>query len=280
MLRNIIGILVIFTLLSLVINHSTVLAKEQPLNSFDAKRNLSFKKEIEHAVERGLMWLQAKQNPKGFWSQPDYPALTALVLTAFMREPSSRYSLKPNSFIQKGYDYLLSTVKPDGGIYGTGLANYNTAVSIMALLVANNPRYEPIMRNARNFIVTLQATPETGDTKDDPYYGGVGYGDKYKHSDMSNTMFALEALYYTRYLVSDKRQGAELRELNWPAAIKFIQRCQNLPQYNDQPWASDDPQNKGGFVYFPGDSKAGEIARFPQEKRRCARTAASAMQAC
>jgi squalene-hopene/tetraprenyl-beta-curcumene cyclase len=50
-----------------------------------------------------------------------------------------------------------------------------------------------------------------------------------------------------------------MKELNWQAALKFVQRCQNLPQYNDQPWASNDPDNQGGFVYFPGNSKAGEV---------------------
>lgn len=38
----------------------------------------------------------------------------------------------------------------------------------------------------------------------------------------------------------------------------MISRTQNLPGSNDQKWASDDPDNKGGFVYFPGHSMAGE----------------------
>jgi squalene-hopene/tetraprenyl-beta-curcumene cyclase len=48
------------------------------------------------------------------------------------------------------------------------------------------------------------------------------------------------------------------RDLNWSAAIQFIQRCQNLPTHNPEKWASDDPQNKGGFIYAPGESKAGQ----------------------
>ena len=36
-----------------------------------------------------------------------------------------------------------------------------------------------------------------------------------------------------------------------------MSRCQNLTATNDQSWASDDKNNKGGFVYRPGDSKAG-----------------------
>ncbi|MDG2125860.1 MAG: cycloartenol synthase, partial [Verrucomicrobiales bacterium] len=47
-------------------------------------------------------------------------------------------------------------------------------------------------------------------------------------------------------------------DLDWDAAISFVSRCQNLTATNDQPWASDDPDNKGGFIYFPGDSKSGE----------------------
>jgi squalene-hopene/tetraprenyl-beta-curcumene cyclase len=75
---------------------------------------------------------------------------------------------------------------------------------------------------------------------------------------LSNTTFALEALHYTRYLEKEVGGDPESKQLNWKAALKFITRCQNLPGYNDQKWASDNPENKGGFVYFPGDSKAGE----------------------
>ncbi|MDI6795124.1 MAG: hypothetical protein QME81_20040, partial [bacterium] len=111
----------------------------------EVHKDLSFKKEVAHAIEKGVMWLKTKQNPKGYWSQPDYPALSALVLTAFMGEPSGQFKAMPPSliqkdykyppFIQKGYEYLLENVRPDGGIYGKDLANYNTAVSMMAFIL-------------------------------------------------------------------------------------------------------------------------------------------------
>jgi squalene-hopene/tetraprenyl-beta-curcumene cyclase len=88
---------------------------------------------------------------------------------------------------------------------------------------------------------------------DSPFDGGVGYGSKYEHSDMGNTLQAVEALARTKSLVPE---GAP--DLNWQAAIHFLQNCQNLPSHNKQSWASDDPQNKGGFVYYPGHSMAGE----------------------
>ena len=47
-------------------------------------------------------------------------------------------------------------------------------------------------------------------------------------------------------------------DLNWQAAVHFIQSCQNLPSHNAETWASDDPQNKGGFIYAPGRSMAGQ----------------------
>jgi squalene-hopene/tetraprenyl-beta-curcumene cyclase len=46
--------------------------------------------------------------------------------------------------------------------------------------------------------------------------------------------------------------------LNWRAALRFVQNCQNLPEASHQPWASNDPQNRGGFVYAPGRSHAGQ----------------------
>src|SRR6185295_17589805 len=82
------------------------------------------------------------------------------------------------------------------------------------------------------------------------------YGTKYEHSDMGNTLAALEALYYSKHLVEDKN-FAGARDLDWAAAIAFLQNCQNLPSHNKQKWASDDPANKGGFVYYPGHSMAG-----------------------
>ncbi|MFC1591323.1 prenyltransferase/squalene oxidase repeat-containing protein [Thermodesulfobacteriota bacterium] len=241
-------------------------AQQLEIYSSVARENISLKKEVEHALQKGLTWLQASQNQGGFWSQPEHPALTGLVLTAFMREPSGRYKADPPACVQNGYAYMSKTIQPDGGIYVKDLANYNTAICMMALQAAYNPAYKPVIRNARNFLVGLQ-TDEGGKGKaDQPYDGGIGYGMRYRHSDMSNTMFALEALHYTRFLAHDEGKDSEFKELNWPAAIKFIERCQNLPGTNDQPWASDDPQNRGGFIYFPGDSKAGETT-LPSGKK-------------
>jgi len=41
-----------------------------------------------------------------------------------------------------------------------------------------------------------------------------------------------------------------LPDLNWAAAIRFVQNCQNS--------ATDDPPDKGGFIYRPDRSNAGQ----------------------
>lgn len=219
-----------------------------------SKPDLSLKLELENSIGKSLGWLAGRQKVDGSWGESEYPALSALALTSFQGDPSGTYKRKYEANIKNGYGWLLKQVKPDGGIYAEKMANYNTSISLMALLVANDPSYEPVMKKARQFVVGLQ--DNLGE--DVAVNGGVGYGGRYKHSDMNNTTYALEALHYTRYLKSDVANDPEAKDLNWKAVQKFISRSQNLPGSNDQAWASADPENKGGFVYFPGHSMAGE----------------------
>lgn len=220
-------------------------------------RDQSFANEVEHALTRGLAWLQANQNSNGWWSTPDQPAVTALALTAFKGDPKNRYRTPEPAWLKRGFDFVLASAQPDGGIHRSNLVTYNTSISMMALLAANKPEYDPVIRKARGFLVGLQRDFGDKGRLDDVFDGGIGYGSKYQHSDMGNTLAALEAIYYSRHLVADQKQLADAKDLDWAAAIQFLQNCQNLPAYNKQKWASDDAKNKGGFVYYPGHSMAG-----------------------
>jgi squalene-hopene/tetraprenyl-beta-curcumene cyclase len=220
--------------------------------------DVSLRNEAENAIGKGLTWLANKQQPGGWWAQTEHPALTAMILTAFQGDPSNFYKRKYEQNIKLGYDYLASNVKPDGSIYVKDLKNYNTALSMMAFLVANNTAYEPILKNGRKFLISQQDDFGDKGMGDHPLDGGMGYSGSYKNSDINNTTLALEALHYTRYLKSDVANDPETKDLNWKAAAQFISRTQNLPGANDQPFASNDPDNKGGFVYFPENSMAGQ----------------------
>jgi squalene-hopene/tetraprenyl-beta-curcumene cyclase len=220
------------------------------------EKDISFQKEVHHAIERGLSALESLQKPNGVWSTAEQPAVTALALMAFKGEPGGKYAHSETGFVKNGYAFILNCVKPDGSIHQSNLVTYNTSISMMALLAANKPEYDPIILKARQFLIGLQGDFGVKGKIDDVYDGGIGYGSKYEHSDMGNTLAALEAIYYSKQLARDKN-AAGAQDLNWGAAIHFLQNCQNLPAYNKQAWASDDARNKGGFVYYPGQSMAG-----------------------
>lgn len=184
--------------------------------------------------------------------------MTGLALVAFSKDPSGKYRTDPPEFLRKGYDYLLASAKPDGGIHRNNLVTYNTSISLVALLSAGRPEYQPVILRARRFLIGLQRDFGVKGTPDDVFDGGIGYGSKYEHSDMGNTLQALEALALSRSLARDNPAVAGA-DLDWQAAIRFLQNCQNLPGSNSQPWTSGDPENRGGFVYYPGHSMAGSV---------------------
>jgi squalene-hopene/tetraprenyl-beta-curcumene cyclase len=202
----------------------------------------------------GCAWLEARQNTNGSWSSPDHPALTALVLTALIG-PAPGKSDAPA--IDKGYAYMLSCVQPDGGIYKEGLSSYNTSVVLSALALRNRPQDQAVIQNARRYLIGLQVGDAQLGASNSPFSGGIGYGGTEKRPDLSNTALALEALYESRPPVQDTN-GLKAPDLNWKAALRFVQNCQNLPGPNALPWASDDPENKGGFIYAPARSHAGQ----------------------
>jgi squalene-hopene/tetraprenyl-beta-curcumene cyclase len=212
--------------------------------------------EVRIAIKKGLTWLEKNQDTNGFWSTEDYPAITALALEAFELRPD-RDPRAESAAVKKGYDYVMSCVQADGGIYRTELPSYNTSVSLVSVVLRHRPEDQAAILKAREFIIGLQNLSDDGQATNAPFVGGIGYGRADKHPDLSNTTLALEALYASAKL--EKNSGVlASKDLNWPAVIGFIQRCQNLPDYNKESWASDDPQNKGGFIYSPGRSNAGQ----------------------
>lgn len=222
-----------------------------------AAENASLKLEIGRALDKGVTWLNNEQNStSGHWGESEYPALTGLALRATMGHPDSTLVGKFSKNRKAGFEFLLSKVQSDGGIYGKGLASYNTSICMMALMQTKESKYEAIIRQARKFLINQQADFDKKGELDNTFDGGVGYGSRWAHSDLSNTHLAMEALYYAKHSLKSK-EGDEL-DLDWDAAIAFVQKCQNLPETNKEKWVSEHKDDRGGFVYFPGSSMAGE----------------------
>jgi squalene-hopene/tetraprenyl-beta-curcumene cyclase len=217
----------------------------------------SLKQEMRQAIARGNAWLKTQQKPAGHWDDGEVPAFTALALTAATRAPDLDRKAPFPEHIEKGFSWLIAQQKEDGGIYNRGLSVYNTATSVTALVASGREAYEPAIVKGRKHLIDNQWDLGQEKETDNVNDGGVGYGSKNDHTDMSNTYLAIEALALSKKVVEDGKHG-EQPDLDWDAAVAFLSRCQNLEATNDQPWASDDPKNKGGFIYTPGDSKAGE----------------------
>ncbi len=212
-------------------------------------------------IDKGLEYLKAQQKPDHTWQrESDPPAITAIVLTAFMGDKKYDADMP---FLDKGYDALLSFQKDNGGIYKDMLANYNTAIAISALAAAKEAEYQEPQAKAVAFLKRLQwsddpanTTPERKSVDDkNTNFGGWGYG-KRERADGSNEQIALDALHDAGLKPSDPA---------FQRAIKFVSRLQNNSETNDQSWASND----GGFIYTASDggsSPAGEYTG-PDGKR-------------
>jgi squalene-hopene/tetraprenyl-beta-curcumene cyclase len=170
-----------------------------------------------------------------------------------MGHPAQRYRTNLPPALVKGYTYLTGCAQEDGRIFRTSLANYNTAMSAMSLALVPGGAYQPLVDRARAYLLRCQIDLGEKGVLDSPFDGGVGYNDKYDHSDMNNTLVALEAIYYTRPAGAER---GTYPDLDWAAAIHFLQSCQNLPGTNKEPWVSELASDQGGFIYMPGESKA------------------------
>ena len=218
----------------------------------------SLRNEVQAAIDKGLRYLKSKQDPAtGAIGSADHPAFTALAAMAFMGDPRMEKSAMPDA-AKTAYAFLLASQKPDGGIYNVGLPNYNTSLALTALTMAGQePKIKDAILKARRQVIAGQTDEGEKGKQDTPGDGGIGYGSK-PPSDMSNTHFALEALYYAKRYLQDDPTAKNEPQLNYSAAIDFVSNCQNLSATNKSSWVSDDAKNKGGFIYRPGESKTAQ----------------------
>ena len=208
------------------------------------------------AIDRGLAYLKAHQQPDGGFAAPaEPPAITALALKAFVESPGT----VDQATVDKGFAALLAVQKDNGGIYRDNLANYNTAIAVTALAAVPGGKYKPQVDRAVAYLHTLQWTDSIDQApsaerkpvpKSDPRYGGVGYGNAKGagRPDGSNLQMTLDALHDA---------GVKPGDPAYAAAVAFESRLQNRSESNDQAWASND----GGFIYtdaLGGSSNGGQ----------------------
>ncbi len=221
------------------------------------------RKQAEKCLQNGADFLIKMQNDDGSWGKYKMPSITALCVTALHDAPASDPK-KRDAAIDKGVKNILSYVQDNGaiakpfkvlGIFKTSdYANYNTAISLLALATLNRPEHINVMKAARAYLKKQQVR--------DPHangHGGFGYAAG-KKADLSNTGWAAEALHFTEHLDKEplekepekkKAENKEMRE----ALLKFLDQCQNLPEEGRE--ADDD--DDGGLGYRPGMVSSGSM---------------------
>ena len=197
------------------------------------------------SIRRGVEFLKVHQEADGHFSKgalDPKPAFTALVVDALARCPD-RYNERDHPFFARAVQAILACRQKDGSICtpSIGMHNYCTSISIMALKATGNPAYQEVLEKAAAYLKGIQVDPEPGN----PDGGGFGYSAG-SRPDMSNAAQTIEAL---------REMGIAENDPVFQNAVRFMSRCQNNAETNDQPWAGTD----GGFVYRPTDreSKAG-----------------------
>ena len=193
---------------------------------------------VRVAIDKGTAFLLGQPGTDG--QIGGHPGVTALALIAIARSPSRPGKDDPR--VAPAIASLAKLAKPDGSIGGADNLAYTTALSILAFEAFG--AHANLVKAGQRWLAGIQAGEATGVDAKNVNWGGIGYGSK-GDADLSNLHFSLEALRETH--MKDRPEV-------FARAIKFIERCQNRSESNDQPWAGND----GGFVYKPGASKAGE----------------------
>ncbi len=208
---------------------------------------------------RAVRYFIAAQDRSGGWAEQTGPGVTCLVLKALIQHPRVG---PDHPAVRRGLEFVFRFQKEAGGIYGgDGLhKNYESSVALSMLAALPRDEYEARIKQLQQFLTDNQWDEGEDIDRDNPFYGGAGYG-RGKRPDLSNTQMMIEALHDS---------GLPKDHPAYQKAMVFIQRSQMLDEANDQPFASGSSQ--GGFIYSPangGESKAGVFNTGVNDELRC-----------
>jgi squalene-hopene/tetraprenyl-beta-curcumene cyclase len=206
------------------------------------------REKAEQSAKAATNWLKNQQNEDGTFGDMSNPQIagvkigfTSLAAIALMDQDLDEND--PN--VKRAVAFLAAQQAEDGSIcMQPGTSNYETALTAVALSKTGNTAYDQALQKAQAFLLQLQGGAEGDMATTNPMFGGFGYGPKGFY-DLSNTQFTLEALRATEL-------GTDAQAFQ--NAIHFLENCQNNKAVNDADWVSGD----GGFVYYPGGTRAEE----------------------
>jgi squalene-hopene/tetraprenyl-beta-curcumene cyclase len=124
---------------------------------------------------KAVSFLRPRQAGDGSWSgDRKEPGITALVVTAMLR---SGLVTPDDAVVGKSLTYLERFVSPKGGLSEAPHSVYSTSVALMAFQAANKGgRFDRVIKGGQEFLKATQLGEGEGKRRDDPSYGGLGYG--------------------------------------------------------------------------------------------------------
>ena len=225
---------------------------------FAAGEDTSIEARARAAINKGLDWLASQQQTNGVWSDPVFPAMTAL--PAWAMAGAGREIDRPR--ISKAVEFIKSNSQEDGGIYvvvpgrrGGALGTYNTAIAMTALHYCDNAGSTRVIQKAREYVAATQVTGE------DEYRGGFGYeknssdGARKPYADLNNSTWVISAMRVTQDVEDHRPAGEKKVDVDWDAALGFVDRMQ-LKEGQE----GLNPGDEGGFLYKPVINKPEEAA--------------------
>lgn len=196
-------------------------------------------KKLDETAVKAITFLRTKQLANGAWSPDLGPAITALVVRAMIEQGVKR----DDPAVEKGVAFILTFVKPDGGIHDGKVENYTTSICLSALALVNDkPGVAAAIKGGQDYLRKLQWDGQTAPDgkvidKNHPFYGGAGYG-RHGRPDLSNTQIMIEGLHDS---------GLDCKDPAYQRALVFIERCQGTAT-NTAPY-KDRLEMDGGFIY-------------------------------
>ena len=223
---------------------------------FAAPEAASIEARAREAIDKGLDWLASQQQTNGVWSEPSFPALTAL--PAWAMAGAGREVDRPR--IAKAVAFVKSQSREDGGIYaivpgrrGGVLGTYNTAIAMTALHYCDKAGSVRVIQKAREYVAATQVTGE------DEYRGGFGYEKNSRegttltrsaapkpYADLNNSAWVISAMRVTQDVEDLRPAGEKKVDVDWDAALGFVDRMQLKKGQEGL-----NPGDEGGFLYKP-----------------------------
>lgn len=216
------------------------------------------KAEVDALHHQAQAWILSQQQPDGAFVPGKTFTLGITAMSALALASPPHALPKDHPAMVKALAFIDRFRQKDGGIYAIdeGLGNYTTSLALQVYALTRPEDRAPI-EAAQRYLLGLQNTDQ-----DSLGFGGIGYGDKGRgHEDLSNTSYALSAL---------RESGVPADNPQMQAALKFLEKCQDLSSVNKQPWvgAAGGKNGPGGAVYGPADAKGSWEKQDPTQSEK------------